>query len=115
MSSYYPTGHNEIPHKLVKEISNWHIVKRLTYIYNQSLLTGVIPDDLKIALVTPVYKADGKEEYSNYRPISVLSCFSKILDHKNIYHKNLDTVHETMNCELRKIATWLSANTLSKY
>ena len=63
----------------MKEISK-HIGKPLTYIFNQSLLTGVIPDDLKIALVTPVYKANSKEEFSKYRPISVLPCFSKILE-----------------------------------
>ena len=79
MSSYCPTGHDEIPVKLVKEISK-HIVKSLTNIYNQSLLTGVIPDDLKIALVTPMYKANSKEEFSNYRPISVLPCISRILE-----------------------------------
>ena len=73
------SGYDEIPPKLVKNISK-HIVKPLTYIYNQSLLTGVIPNDLKIALVTPVFKANHKEKFNNYRPISVLSCFSKILE-----------------------------------
>ena len=73
------SGYDEIPPKLVKNISK-HIVKPLTYIYNQSFLTGVIPNDLKIALVTPVFKANDKEEFNNYRPISVLSCFSKILE-----------------------------------
>ena len=36
-------------------------------------------------------------------------------DDTNLFfsHKNVDTVHETMNCELRKIATWPSANKLS--
>ena len=72
-------GHDEIPPKLVKEISK-QIVKPLTHIYNQSLLTGVIPNELKVALVTPVFKANSKEEFSNYRPICVLPCFSKILE-----------------------------------
>ena len=73
------SGYDEIPPKLVKNISK-HIVKPSTYIYNQSFVTGVIPNDLKIALVTPVFKANDKEEFNNYRPISVLSCFSKILE-----------------------------------
>ena len=72
-------GHHEIPPKLVKEIST-PILKPLTHIYNQSLLTGVIPNELKVALVTPTFKANSKEEFSNYRPISVLPCFSKILE-----------------------------------
>ena len=79
MNGKKSSGYDEIPPKLVKNISK-HIVKPLTYIYNQSFLTGVIPNDLKIALVTPVFKANDKEEFNNYRPISVLSCFSKILE-----------------------------------
>ena len=80
-------GHDEIPPKLVKKVSKY-IVKQLTYIYNQSFLTGSIPDDLKVALVTPVFKANDKEEFSNYRLISVLPCFSKILE-KLMYNRLL--------------------------
>ena len=43
-------------------------------------LSGRIPDALKIALVTPVYKENDKHTFSNCRPISVLPCFSKILE-----------------------------------
>ena len=80
-------GHDDIPPKLVKNISKY-VIKPLTYIYNQSFLTGSIPDDLKVALVTPVFKANDKEEFSNYRPISVLPCFSKILE-KLMYNRLL--------------------------
>ena len=96
MSFYCPTGHDEIPPKLVKEISK-HIVKSLTNIYNQSLLTGVIPDDLKIALVTPMYKANSKEEFSNYRPISVLPCISRILE-KIMYKRVLKYLDKDNMC-----------------
>ena len=63
-----------------------HILKPLTHIYNQSFLTGIIPTELKIALVTPIFKANDKELFSNYRPISVLPCFSKILE-KLMYNR----------------------------
>ena len=79
-------GHDEIPPKLVKEISK-QIVQPLTHIYNQSLLTGVIPNELNIALVTPVFKANSKEEFSYYRPISVIPCFSKILEKLYMYKR----------------------------
>ena len=39
------------------------------------------PDSLKIAKVTPVYKSGDSSSLSNYRPVSVLPCFSKMLEH----------------------------------
>ena len=41
---------------------------------------GIFSDALKIAAVTPVYKSDDKSKVTNYRPISVLPCLSKILE-----------------------------------
>jgi hypothetical protein len=46
----------------------------LTYIYNCSFLSGIFPDDWKLAKVSPIYKSGNKQECGNYRPwISVLS------------------------------------------
>ena len=41
---------------------------------------GIFPDDLKTARVTPIFKAGDTSELRKYRPISVLPCFSKILE-----------------------------------
>ena len=38
------------------------------------------PDSLKIAKVIPIFKTDDPSNFSNYRPISILSCLSKILE-----------------------------------
>jgi len=73
------SGLDDVSLKVVKAIANY-IVKPLTLIFNLSFLTGIIPNALKIARVTPVYKANSKENFSNYRPISVLPCFSKGLE-----------------------------------
>ena len=43
-------------------------------------MTGVFPSVLKIAKVVPVFKKDSKLDYSNYRPISLLSNIEKILE-----------------------------------
>ena len=51
---------------------------------NLSFETGVFPDILKLAKVIPLHKKESKLEYLNYRPISLLSVFSKIYE-KLIY------------------------------
>ena len=59
--------------------------------FELSLEKGIFPDDLKIARVTPVFKGGDRSKLGNYRPISVLSCFSKILERimHNRIHKYL--------------------------
>ena len=43
-------------------------------------MSGIFPDKLKIAKVTPIYKKKTKEQVTNYRPISVLLVVSKIIE-----------------------------------
>ena len=47
-------------------------------IFNQSFLLGVVPDQMKIAKIVPVFKAGNKNVLNNYRPIRILPAFSKI-------------------------------------
>ena len=49
-------------------------------VFNQSFVTGIIPVEFKTSLVTPIYKANAGSQFENYRPISVLTCFTKILE-----------------------------------
>ena len=51
----------------------------LRYAFTLSL--QIFPDPLKTAKVIPVPKTGDLKEINNYRPISVLSCFSKILEY----------------------------------
>ena len=45
-----------------------------------SFTSGVFPSGLKIARVIPVHKNDSKLDFSNYRPVSLLSNLDKILE-----------------------------------
>ena len=75
-SSY---GHDEISMKTVKHIIK-QIVKPLTHIFNRSLICGSFPNDMKLTKIIPVFKSGDRFQFSNYRPISLLSQFSKILE-----------------------------------
>ena len=56
------------------------IANQLGHVFNKSLQTGIVPDKLKIAKVIPLYKNDNPEQFKKYRPISILPCFSKIIE-----------------------------------
>ena len=57
------------------------ITPSLTFLFNLSLDTGIVPPDWKLARVSPIFKDKGsKHEISNYRPISVLCHISRIFD-----------------------------------
>ena len=79
-------GYDDINIKTIVSCAK-QISKPLTHICNLSFLSGIIPDKLKIAVVTPVFKANEANKFENYRPISVLSCFSKLLE--KIMYKRL--------------------------
>ena len=58
-----------------------HVISApLEIIFNASFSTGIVPDLFKIATVTPVFKKGGQTSLNNYRPISVLSIFNKLLE-----------------------------------
>ena len=62
------------------------IVEPITHIINLSITNGIVPDKMKLARVIPVFKCNDQTQLSNYRPISVLPVFSKILE-RLIYNR----------------------------
>ena len=69
------SGYDDISNKLLKSIKE-EVCTPLTVIINQSLLNGIFPDALKIAIVKPLYKKGEKNWFNNYRPISLLPTIS---------------------------------------
>ena len=82
------TGPQSIPVDLLKLIADL-IVLPLCKIINQSFSSGIFPDALKICKVVPIHKGGSMEDLNNYRPISLLSIFDKIIEklmHKRLYN-----------------------------
>ena len=52
----------------------------LFHVFKVSIKQGIFPDSLKIGKVTPIFKSAAKDNVSNYRPISTLPVFSKVLE-----------------------------------
>lgn len=75
----HSSGPDKISAKIIKDIFP-AIAVPLCYIFNLSLQTGYIPERFKTARVIPIYKSGNQHHFTNYRPISLLSSFSKILE-----------------------------------
>jgi len=72
-------GYDEISTKILK-ISCPFISSPINYICNKMLFWGIFPDRLKYAIIKPIHKSDNTYEIANYRPISLLTSFSKIFE-----------------------------------
>ena len=77
LNSSKSVGPNSIPIALLKILNN-ELSEILSKLVNDSFEYGIFPDKLKIARVTPVFKKGSRLNRDNYRPVSVLSIFSKI-------------------------------------
>jgi len=72
-------GFDEISNKLLK-ISATYICSPLTYICNKSILSGIFPDRMTFSIIKPIYRKGNKMNPTNYRPISLLTSFSKVFE-----------------------------------
>ena len=73
------SGPFSIPIRLLKTLAKG-VSESYSLIVNDSIMTGVYPTNLKIANVVALHKKGQSDNLTNYRSISLLSVFSKILD-----------------------------------
>ena len=85
-------GHDGVSLNVIRKCFGW-LCEPLKYLFNLSIVKIIFSDDLKIAKLTSIYKTDNSSNFSNYRPISGLPYFSKMLErimynHLQIYLKD---------------------------
>ena len=73
------TGPDDVLTSVLKKCIHF-FVDPLCNIYNKSLVSGIFPNKLKVAKVIPLYKKGPVGNIENYRPIALLSTFSKLLE-----------------------------------
>ena len=80
LNPHKASGPDNIPSRLLKETAA-EIALASTLLFQSSLQQGEVPEDWKLANVTPLFKKGDKTDASNYRPISLTSVCNKLLEH----------------------------------
>lgn len=75
----FSSGYDDVPVTIIKECIN-EICYPISYIVNNSFLYGHFPDQLKVAMVTLLFKKGDRSVMGNYRPISILPALSKVFE-----------------------------------
>jgi hypothetical protein len=84
-------GYDDVCAKYVKNVSHY-LLGVLQYVFQLSLSQGIFPSELKTAKVIPLYKCNDASMISNYRPVSILSIFSKLLE-RIMYNRIIDFIN----------------------
>jgi len=73
------SGYDEFPVQILKYVGTT-LLKLLVHLVNSSFVSGVFPQQLKIAKIVPLYKKGEVTEIANYRPVSLLPTISKVFE-----------------------------------
>jgi len=102
-------GYDDVLPKIVKSVIHT-IAEPLSTAINVSFDRGRFPDALKIAKVVPIFKSDDRSIVSNYRPVLVLSVFSKIYEkvmYKRLFGYFVEMLIISLDLENNILLVWL--------
>ena len=91
-------GPDGITPRLLQELVE-EVATPLSHIFTKSMAEGAVPEDWRIANVTPIFKKGKKARTGNYRPFSLTSVPGKIMEH--VIKESLQS-HLTRNSLIRK-------------
>ncbi|GAB0207891.1 mitochondrial enolase superfamily member 1 [Grus japonensis] len=79
LDTHKSMGPDRIHLRVLRELAE-ELAKPLSIIYQQSWLTGEVPDDWRLANVTSIYRKGPKEDSGNYRPVSLTLVPGKVME-----------------------------------
>ena len=82
-----PWGPDGIPPRILHDMSS-EVAPILTFIFQQSYDSGIVPKDWSMAMVSQIFKTGDKSQPCNYRPVSLTCICCKVMEHVVLCHLN---------------------------
>jgi len=93
LNNSHSCGFNSISNKVLKNVA-YNVADVLAYLFNLSVCSGVVPAELKMAIVIPLFNKGDRQVIENYRPISLLPVIAKVFE-KSIKKRMISFLAQT--------------------